>query len=357
MNDSIKNTTTTDNPFAECFSLKTVVALNYSLGILMTLFGCIAIVGDCIICVVILKRRKFHKLHYAPVFMLCLSDLLISTVALPLEVASYLTYDHSLYIFTPVETVFQNAIWYALTSLSIMSLALISIEKFITIYYPFKYIEIITRKTIAGAITIVWFQGMATFVGFWYLQRWPEYGYYDFYVPQWFEKSVLLFNFVIPALINFFSYGYIFKMVLQHSRKNACGNFDHQTQRNNNDAKTKSDWRENLKIARNLKNSRPFTYLVISFCCLWLPFILYQIYLTFDNQFYYSCNGELIDSTLSMITFGSCVGNALIYGIFNKQFRKIFMKAFGMGKSSFVSTYDASMDTDRRTRNKETKDF
>lgn len=362
MNDAMNKTSIIDNPFTQCFSLTTMVTLNYSLGITIILFGCIAIIADCTICAVILTNRKFYRLQYALVFMLCSSDLLISGVALPLEVASYLTYDHKLYIFTPIETVFQNAIWYALTSLSILSLTLISIEKFITIYYPFKYIQLITKKTVSGAIIVVWLQGIATFVGFWYLQRWPDYGYYDFYVPQWFEKGILLCNFVIPSIINFVSYGYIFKMVIQHSRKNACGNFERHKckHRQRTEAKTKRDWRQDLKIARNLKNTRPFTYIVISFCFLWLPFILYQVYLTFDNEFYYTCHGELIDSTLSMITFGSCVGNALIYGAFNAQFRKLLKKVILCTKTaSFPSSTAISLDEGRRIRNiiKETKDF
>lgn len=279
--------------------------------------------GNATICLLIARRPCFYKTQYALVFMLSLADLLNTLVSLPMEVASYLTYDREEYVFSPTATVFQNAIWYTLTSLSILSLMLISIEKALTIYFPFKYVFIITKRTVGAALLIVWLHGATTFTAFWWFQRWPLRGVYDFYVPRWFEDLTILINFVIPSLVNFLSYGYIFKTIIQHSRK-TVNPFGEQQQH-----KT-SKWKRDIQLARNLKNTRPFIYLAISFFIFLLPFIVYQVYLTFDPNQYYKCEGELIDSTLSMVTFANSVGNVFIYGTSNSRFRKAFRKMFNM---------------------------
>ncbi|XP_066933164.1 neuromedin-U receptor 2-like [Clytia hemisphaerica] len=322
-----------DHHFAECYSSSTMVTLNYTLGILVTVFGVISFIGNGIICIIIAKNRTFHKPTYGLVFMLAFSDWLNTVIALPMEVASYLTYDYEYYIFSPTATVFQNAIWYALTSLSILSLMAISIEKFITIYYPFKYVYIVTKKSVTLLVTCIWFQAIITFTLFWVLQRWPEKGYYDFYVPHSFEKAILALNFVIPSIVNFISYGYIFKTLLKHKLRE----IKTLQRRAGDDNSRKLKKKSSVAVARNLKNTRPFIYLGISFFVLWLPFIIYQLYLTFDQSFYYTCEGELIDSTLSMITFGNCVGNVFIYGSSNKRFRNEFRSMVGIPKLTVLS--------------------
>ena len=325
------STEDSDHHFAECYSSSTMVTLNYTLGILVAVFGVISFFGNSIICIIIAKNRTFHKATYGLVFMLAFSDWLNTVVALPMEVASYLTYDDEYYIFSSTATVFQNAIWYALTSLSILSLMAISIEKFITIYYPFRYVYIVTKKSVTLLILCIWLQAIVTFTLFWVLQRWPEEGYYDFYVPHSFEKAILALNFVIPSIVNFISYGYIFKTLLKHKLRELKA-----LQRRTDDQSRKLK-KNSVTVARNLKNTRPFIYLGISFFVLWLPFIIYQLYLTFDQTFYYTCQGELIDSTLSMITFGNCVGNVFIYGSSNKHFRNEFRNMVGLPKLTIMS--------------------
>ena len=326
--------------FAGCYDLSTMVYFNYALGVSIAIFGLFSLLGNATICVIIAagRRSAFRKLQYTLVFMLALADLLNTLIALPMEIVSYLTYNQDRYVFRPATTVFQNAIWYTLTSLSISSLMLISVEKFLTIYFPFKYVYIITKRTVMLALVCIWLHAVATFVSFWCLQRWPEDGYYDFYVPRWFEDLVILVNFVLPSVVNFASYGYIFKTLIQHNRKDVSpfckeqkqSHKEQRQQQQQQPQKCTAKWKSDLKLARNLKNTRPFIYLGISFFFLLLPFIVYQVYLTFDPDLYYTCGGELVDSTLSMVTFGNSVGNVFIYGTSNSRFRNAFRKMVGL---------------------------
>ena len=366
LNTSLQLQQKQQHHFAECYSSSTMVYLNYSLGISVAILGLFSFLGNITMCIMMTagRRSTFKKVQYALVFMLALADLLNTVISLPMEVASYLTYNHDQYVFSPTATIFQNAIWYTLTSLSISSLMLISVEKLITIYFPFKYVYIITKRTVMAAIACIWLHAVVTFTCFWCLQRWPEDGYYDFYVPRWFEDTVILFNFVLPSIVNFISYGYIFKTLIQHSRKIASPFSQDRIQNENQQlqqqqqqqqqqpqqsqqqhhhhhkyiAKLKSD----LRLARNLRNTRPFIYLGISFFFLLLPFIVYQVYLTFHPDLYYTCGGELVDSTLSMVTFGNSVGNVFIYGTSNSRFRNAFRKMVGLSADMAVTQETAT---------------
>ena len=284
--------------------------LNVGLGIVMLILGSISIFGNSLVCIVIVTNKGFRALKYRLLLALAIADLFLSVTLLPYDAIGIIIYHKEKYIYPAVWVAFGNAFWSSAQSLSILSLLLVSIERFIAIRFPIKHVRIAQKKYAYFGVVFVWVYSVITFLVMFFLQIRPDEGEYDYLVPTWLEWFVLTMNIYLPSALNIIIYVFIVKRVLSlHQKRKTKFNVEMNTQRNS-------------------KSIKLLSYVMLSFMIFWLPFLIFQIYLETKPSYMYTCTGDFIDTFVGAFTFCNTVTNFLIYGAFNKKFKAAYKKLF-----------------------------
>jgi len=335
-------TTTTNNntapsAFASCWQNQSLTNFNTSLGIFILLLSIISIISNLLICMV--YRRGFSRSNQNLLIVcLAIADLLNAVVVMPLEATSHLTYRWEEYYLTPGGIVFENAFYYMGQTLSVYCLLLMTLERFISIRFPFYHLN---RWYVLGAVVLVCVFSVKTLFFYYFLQQWPTERVYDFKMPDSAEVLGLCLNFVLPTFVNVALYGYIFKVVRQQNKRI----------RSLSVVASSLNKKQQLKKTDGLQRSRNrvYVYVMAMFCILWIPFCFFNIYTFINTPFYFTCVGESLDSLFTALAFVNNAGNALIYTTSSSKFRQSLKKMLNCQNPNFEeSHYLESTESNRR---------
>lgn len=205
-----------ESKYQECSDVYTKMVVALGLGVI--LLGVVATVGNAITCLVIITNKSFHTVTYALLLSLGMSDLLLSCVLIPFDAGAYLTYEREIFVYSPFWVVIYNAVFVTLVSLSIMNLLLISMDRFITIRFPYSQYVTSSKKTMKIALICVWLYSLMLFLAMVFMQERPEEGEYDYLVPVWFQWFLLVLNWFLPTFLNVLIYLYILSVVLMQRK-------------------------------------------------------------------------------------------------------------------------------------------
>ena len=117
-----------------------------------------------------------------------------------------------------------------------------------------------------------------------------------------------ILNNFIPAIVNLSVCLYIFKHVIRHRR--------------NIRRVTVAGIQENREKRIKVRKNKLFMYVVVTFFVLWVPFFISIIVYAVNE----SCSSLLALYIASLLVYINSLGNAFIYGLTNKVYRRSFIK-------------------------------
>jgi len=143
---------------SENFGLETVVIINCALNAPLMI---VAIIGNTLVLFTILRAYSFFSPSITFLCSLALSDLLVGLVLQPLYIANALTGN------SPLKQAF-NTIVFAVCGVSLLTMAVISVDRFLALHYHMRYPNLMTRHRALYTTATLWIiVFLLSFLNFW----------------------------------------------------------------------------------------------------------------------------------------------------------------------------------------------
>ncbi|XP_070560045.1 alpha-1B adrenergic receptor-like [Ptychodera flava] len=313
-------------------------------SLILTVICVVAIFGNVLLWLVVLRSRHLRKASNALVLCLSGADLLVSTVNMPMTIVTI----------AAGEWIFSDEFCMALGFInmntfvaSVMSLGAISINRYVLIVRPQKYPTIYSKRNTVLIIIGVWL--LSVLLSCPPLVGWAEYAFLpgqSFCFCNW-KSSVSYTYFMVgvcfggPCSLMIFSY---VSILLEVKRSRQRVEVDGETVRDHRDHLTvpsvagslgrmKNHERQKRKREEELKLTKSFVVVIVIFIISWLPFCV--------TMFWSVHSGTPVPRPVDMATlllgyFNSCC-NPIVYGVMNKRFRQGYMKLLGCKTSESTS--------------------
>ncbi|NXD76338.1 NMUR2 protein, partial [Halcyon senegalensis] len=124
------------------------------MALVYTLIFIVGVVGNFLVCLVILKHRNMKTPTNYYLFSLAISDLLVLLFGMPLEV--YEMWSNYPFLFGPIGCYLKTALFETVCFASILSVTTVSVERYIAILHPFRAKLKSTRKRALRTIVVLW---------------------------------------------------------------------------------------------------------------------------------------------------------------------------------------------------------
>ncbi|NXG12969.1 NMUR2 protein, partial [Grallaria varia] len=124
------------------------------MALVYTLIFVVGVVGNFLVCLVILKHQNMKTPTNYYLFSLAVSDLLVLLFGMPLEV--YEMWSNYPFLFGPVGCYLKTALFETVCFASILSVTTLSVERYIAILHPFRAKLKSTRRRALRTIVVLW---------------------------------------------------------------------------------------------------------------------------------------------------------------------------------------------------------
>ncbi|XP_077998855.1 alpha-1A adrenergic receptor-like [Glandiceps talaboti] len=301
---------------------------------ILTTICLIAIFGNTLLWIVIIRSRHLRTTSNALVLCLSGADVLVSTVNMPVTIVTIINED---WVFSDTLCVCLGFINMVTFITSVMSLGLISINRYVLIVHPQKFKNIYNRRSILFMVQGVWL--LSALLGSPPLFGWAEYAYLhgqSFCFCRW--KSSISYTFFMvgtcfggPCSVMTFSYARILMEVRRSRRRVTDEDATKVEDRNHLSVPTVAGAIASKKARTNrqrkrreeeLKLTKSFLVVIFVFIISWLPFCVTMFWSVFSDQ---PVPRPVDMTTLLLGYFNSCC-NPIIYGIMNKRFRQGYIQ-------------------------------
>lgn len=263
-------------------------------------FAVIAVLGLAInLCVIgtICRVRRLWTITNAFVLSLAMADFFMASILVPLNITY--KYHPSTGVSTAKDTLFP-----LLGVASLLNLAAVTLERFMSISYPLTYDAYLNRFRATAIITAVWLLS--------FLQAFVRFGVGGDSVSP--TKNQILYEdlrfalaFVLPCLCILVVNIKIYYVARQHARQiNAC-----------------NPQGPSSTFMKKLKTVKVIALLVGAFMLTWLPYFTLSIY---DNHTSDSPEIEIAEEVTEALVCGTALFNPLLYGLLRKDVREAMVK-------------------------------
>ncbi|XP_013928358.1 PREDICTED: probable G-protein coupled receptor [Thamnophis sirtalis] len=305
----------------------------------MVMLSVIALVANTAVMVVILKTPLLRKFIF--VCHLCLVDLLSAIFIMPLGIISSSTcFNRILYSIAECQTlIFLNVCF---ISASILTISVISIERYYYIVHPMRYEVKMTTGLAVTVVVFIWIKSML--VAALALVGWPQDNGASSaskctvnWSPGAHKKIfVIIFSllcFILPSLIIFAVYGSIYKVAriasLQHIPVPSWTAAPRQRSESIHSQVTIITTRNvppRLSPERFFGGNKAALTLVLivgQFLCCWLPFFSFHLHCSFHSA---PLVPDSIEIVVTWLAYSSFAINPFFYGLLNRQIREELAK-------------------------------
>ncbi|KYO29515.1 alpha-1D adrenergic receptor [Alligator mississippiensis] len=314
------------------------------LGVFLALFILSAIVGNILVILSVACNRHLQTVTNYFIVNLAIADLLLSTTVLPfsatLEVLGFWVFGR----------IFCN-IWAAVDvlccSASIMSLCIISVDRYIGVKYSLKYPAIMTERKAVVILVVVWLSSMVISIG--PLLGWKEPPPPDESICSITEEPGYalfssLFSFYLPLAVILVMYFRIYVVARRTTKSLEAGVKKERSKsmevvlrihcrsvledslssaRNKGHNLRSSLSVRLLKFSREKKAAKTLAIVVGVFILCWFPFFFV---LPFGSFFPSLKPSDMVFKVIFWLGyFNSCV-NPLIYPCSSKEFKRAFIR-------------------------------
>ena len=243
-----------------------VFAANIITSIFDFLVAITATVSNPLIVYVILKNRSLHSPSNTLLGFLAVTDLFVGSLVAPLSILTKFGEMVNNEDFYCVAGVMNSLLGYTTGTLTFLTLALISVERYLAIRLHLKYANIITIKKILRVETIMWLLLFALAS----LRFWDTH--------ELFFRPVLIMGTALCTGVIVFNYSKILVHVRQHRQQILNRVSVSMNTRNNKVSITNSINSEERKIlARQKKSTRTVIYILLLFFLCYFPVFAYQV--------------------------------------------------------------------------------
>lgn len=284
------------------------------------------ILGNLLTIGVVYVTKQWQNPSGLLIANLALTDLLVGSFILPFGIPTILSGDWESGRILCILNGFTNQ---CLSSVAILTLAVISLDRYIAIIHSLKYHQIMTLRRTSIAIISVWSFGVLSAIL--PLAGWGQYVFApgtslcvsDFKTNRSFTFFVFTVVFGIPLNAIFFIYIQIFRAV----RKQLKAIRLTAVHPSNQEGSTSSNANKSLlhKFKKEAKAALTMFIIIGVFVVCMTPFTIFNLYCLHTG--FRSDFGDFITSKAAYI---NAIFNPLIYGVMNKVFRKGYCKLFYM---------------------------
>ncbi|NXN25083.1 GPRX protein, partial [Nycticryphes semicollaris] len=303
----------------------------------MVLLTLTALVANTVVMLVILKTPLLRKFIF--VCHLCVVDLLSAIFLMPLGIISSSScFNRVIYSIAECQAlIFLNVCF---ISASILTISIISVERYYYIVHPMRYeVKMTIRLAVAGVI-FIWVKSVLITVLA--LVGWPQGNGATsasrctvYWSPGAHKKAfVIIFSivcFVLPTIIIFAVYCSVYRVARMASQQHASvpAQAAAPRQRSNSIASQVTIiTTRNLPLPRLIperfflgSNKAILTLVLIvgQFLCCWLPFFAFHLHSSVTAGTVGGGHGEMV---VTWIAYSSFAINPFFYGLLNRQIRE-----------------------------------
>uniref|UniRef100_A0A3B4Z6H7 Alpha-1A adrenergic receptor n=1 Tax=Stegastes partitus TaxID=144197 RepID=A0A3B4Z6H7_9TELE len=313
------------------------------LGLVLGVFIVFGIVGNILVILSVVCHRHLRTVTHYFIVNLAVADLMLSSTVLPFS-AIFEILDRWVF-----GRVFCN-VWAAVDVLcctaSIMSLCVISVDRYIGVSYPLRYPAIVTKRRALLAVMLLWVLSIIISIG--PLFGWKEPAPEDESICKITEEPgyaifSALGSFYVPLAIILVMYCRVYVVAHRESRGLKEGQKTEKSDseqvilrmhRGNTTVSEDEALRSRthfalrlLKFSREKKAAKTLGIVVGCFVLCWLPFFLV---LPIGSMFpAYRPSDTVFKIAFWLGYFNSCI-NPIIYPCSNQEFKKAFQSLLGV---------------------------
>ncbi|NXD16177.1 GPRX protein, partial [Nothocercus nigrocapillus] len=302
----------------------------------MILLTVTALVANTVVMIVILKTPLLRKFIF--VCHLCLVDLLSAIFLMPLGIISSSScFNKVIYSIAECQTlIFLNVCF---ISASILTISIISVERYYYIVHPMRYeVKMTIRLAVAGVVFVWVKSALMTILA---LVGWPESNGATsasrctvYWSPGAHKKVfVVIFSiacFILPTIIIFAVYCSIYRVARMASLQQVPAPARAAAPRHRSDSIASQltiITTRNLPLPRLTPerflggNKAILTLLLIvgQFLCCWLPFFAFHLHSSVTADAGGEGHGEMV---VTWLAYSSFAINPFFYGLLNRQIRE-----------------------------------
>lgn len=287
-------------------AVSTTIVPPYHLPILITYFVLVAVLGLAInLCVIgtICRVRRLWTITNAFVLSLAMADFFMASVLVPLNI--WCQYYPGQDAATAKDTLFP-----LLGAASLLNLAAVTLERFLSISYPLTYDAYLNRFRATVVISTIWL--VSIFQALLILAFKDEAGK----TPTLYEDVRFALAFGLPCLCILLVNIKIYCVARQHARQINASNPHGQSGAGSS----------NRAFAKKLKTIKVIALLVGTFIVTWLPYFSLSIY-DHHTAIEEKTKGlELALQVAEALACGTALFNPLLYGLLRRDVREAMVK-------------------------------
>lgn len=300
-------------------------------GVAILLVLVTAVFVNSLVCFVVYRNRLLRQ-QFSSVFIvnLALCDFFMALLAMPFSFGAIVASKWPFGAIVCNLTGFANQI---LAISAILTLAMISVDRFYAVIKPLKYRAKMTMHKALRSIAYVWVQSFA-FSVVPAVNRWYVFNEYYFFctfaslsrtrIENAFALCLYLANFALPLLVMLAAYYKIFKVARRHSQRIAPAVFTLGTF---GTAIKLDDMRqERIGRLREAKAARKILIVIAAFLCCNTPYTLMRLLELTTGRVLAMPRSVTIGA--KWINFLKSVLNPVIYGLLQRRFRGALASVF-----------------------------
>lgn len=282
--------------------------------VLLSIFMLFTLVGNGLVCVALVVDKSLRTPANIFLVNMSLGDIFV-TVTIIFTDYVYLIH-FPIWRLGSFGNWIYNVGFVALLIIPFLTLIAVTCDRYLSIIYPFKYIELVTKKRALFCVMLLWlYTGIAVgLVSVFVFPKEVEGHHWDFILPNVCYLVLLLFHTLIPLIIILLLYSKIYKVARRHSRQiNALTN--RFGERGLNVRFMKSE----------LKATRTVLIVVVVLACSWLPFIVNEtVALLFPANT--DCATLQRSAITNYVTYFNGAVNPVVYSLRHRRFFVVFKK-------------------------------
>ncbi|KAH8419528.1 hypothetical protein KR222_004282, partial [Zaprionus bogoriensis] len=285
------------------------------------------VVGNVLVCMVIIKHSAMHTATNYYLFSLAVSDLLYLLLGLPAEV--FLYWHQYPYLFGLPFCKLRAFVSEACTYVSVFTIVAFSMERFLAICHPLHQYTMSGFERAAKIITALW---IVSFLGAVPFGVKTEIQYLDYPIDgsqildsafcslelefpvkfPLFELSFCIF-FVVPMILIILLYGRMGAQIRARATEQLG------VQQGSRNRESRSSQKKKKAVIRML------AAVVITFFVCWFPFHLQRLWFLYakDNDNFQDVN-EWLFSIAGFAYYVSCTVNPIVYNVMSQRYRMAF---------------------------------
>ena len=285
---------------------------------ILLLIGLIAIGGNLLVVISIYRNPSLRTTTNYFVISLSFTDILFPLIVTPISAVSSI---QSRFVFNRSVCKFQGIVSLCLTYISIITIALMAMNRFVRVCKPYKYTTLFNKRASKCMISFVWLTSSIivtvtvltsnpfAFVSFDPRKTICHY-FYNSKSPTLviFGNAIMTLVLVLPLSVIIYCYYKVFKMIRQHKR--SVGPAPHG----------QSGLRTSV---REIKVTWTLFGVLVGYCLTWIPVVLIPLV---SNIFGSKNLPRQVHMTMTYSGASSNAINPVIYGVLNNAIRREYVK-------------------------------